>query len=179
MRSKARLILKFIYSIYSLPFISLWNCFGINWNMPVAVSHKALLKTYKAGKIYLGRYCEIEENTKIYANSGEITIGNNVYINRNGTIVSHKLISIGAGTTIGPNVVIYDHDHDYRNKKGFISSSVIIEENVWIGANVIILKGVRIGKNSVIGAGCVVTKSIPEGVIIVNEINQNVIKINK
>ena len=40
-----------------------------------------------------------------------------------------------------------------------------IGDNVWIGANVCILPGVTIGNNVVIGAGSVVNKDIPEGVI--------------
>jgi maltose O-acetyltransferase len=39
--------------------------------------------------------------------------------------------------------------------------SIILEDNVWLGARVTILKGVTIGHDSVIGAGSVVTKSIP------------------
>jgi len=39
---------------------------------------------------------------------------------------------------------------------------VVIEEDVWCGANVTILKGVTIGKGSVIAAGAVVTKNVGE-----------------
>ena len=42
---------------------------------------------------------------------------------------------------------------------------VHIGENVWIATGSIILPGVTIGKNSVIGAGSVVTRDIPEGVL--------------
>ena len=45
------------------------------------------------------------------------------------------------------------------------SAPIIIEDNVWIGANVTIIGGVTIGKGSVIGAGSVVTRDIPSGVI--------------
>lgn len=38
---------------------------------------------------------------------------------------------------------------------------VVIEDDVWIGANVTILKGVTIGRGSVVAAGAVVTKSCP------------------
>ena len=40
-----------------------------------------------------------------------------------------------------------------------------IGNNVWIGGNACIMPGVKIGDNSVIGAGSVVTKDIPEGVV--------------
>ena len=43
--------------------------------------------------------------------------------------------------------------------------SVVIGNDVWIGANVTVLPGVTIGSNTVIGAGSVVTKDIPSGVI--------------
>ena len=37
--------------------------------------------------------------------------------------------------------------------------------NVWIGGHVVVLPGVSIGDNSVIGAGSVVSKNIPAGVL--------------
>ena len=42
-----------------------------------------------------------------------------------------------------------------------MSASIVIEDDVWVGAHSIILKGVTIGARSIIGAGSVVTKSIP------------------
>jgi len=38
---------------------------------------------------------------------------------------------------------------------------VVIEDDVWIGANALILKGVRIGAGSVIEPGAVVTRDVP------------------
>ncbi|HAJ72601.1 MAG TPA: acetyltransferase, partial [Methylophilaceae bacterium] len=46
-------------------------------------------------------------------------------------------------------------------------STIVIEENVYIGEKVTILQGVRIGAGSIIGAGSVVTKSIPKNTIAV------------
>ena len=45
-------------------------------------------------------------------------------------------------------------------------NGLIIEDNVWIGANTIILPGVVVGKNSIVAAGTVVTKSVPENSIV-------------
>ena len=42
---------------------------------------------------------------------------------------------------------------------------VVIEDNVWLGANVTVLKGVRIGRDSVVAAGSVVTRDLPAGVL--------------
>ena len=39
---------------------------------------------------------------------------------------------------------------------------IVIEDNVWIGANVTVTSGVTIGKGSIVAAGAVVTKDVPE-----------------
>jgi acetyltransferase-like isoleucine patch superfamily enzyme len=43
---------------------------------------------------------------------------------------------------------------------------VIIKDSVWIGMNAVILKGVTIGENSVVAAGAVVSKSVPDNVVV-------------
>ena len=79
-------------------------------------------------------------------------------------------ITIGAHALLGSRVCIYDtdfHDLDPRRRHGGTPAmaAVELEENVFVGDRVIILKGVRIGKDSVVGAGSVVTRPIPAGVI--------------
>lgn len=80
------------------------------------------------------------------------------------------MIKIGHGTSIGPGVYIYDHDHNYRNnQKSYSTKPILIGDNVWIGAGSIILKGVTIGNNSVISAGSIVTKDIPANTILIQK----------
>ena len=43
---------------------------------------------------------------------------------------------------------------------------VVIEDDVFVGMNCLVLKGVTIGRGSVIGAGSVVTRDVPPGVIV-------------
>lgn len=68
-----------------------------------------------------------------------------------------------------PNVTISTTGHPvhpyYRTRGAHFSLPIVIEDNVWIGANVMIMPGVTIGKNSVIGAGSVVTRDIPANVV--------------
>ena len=66
---------------------------------------------------------------------------------------------------IGPNVMIFDHDHDYKAEGGISSGKVKIGDieignNVWIGAGCIILRGSKIGDNCVIAAGTIVRENI-------------------
>lgn len=72
----------------------------------------------------------------------------------------------------GPNVMIFDHDHDYQSynlKENFKTDEIIIEDNCWIGANVVILKGTHIKENSVIAAGSVVRGVIEQNTLFYNE----------
>lgn len=50
--------------------------------------------------------------------------------------------------------------------QGEIKKGIIIQDNVWIGANSVILDGVIIESGAIIGAGSVVTKSVPKNCIV-------------
>ncbi len=142
-----------------------------------------IIVSTNGGKIIIKEKCNIEKNTIIRSSGGDILIGKNCYINRNCNIISHEIIKIGNRVTIGPNVCIYDHDHNYKSKKDekkYITQGINIENGVWIGANCIITKGVTIGANSVIAAGTIVTKDINPNTFVRNKINHitNVIEEN-
>ena len=82
-----------------------------------------------------------------------------------------KQISIGDHVFIGPNVGLYTVSHallpDQRNAGIMRSLPIAIGNNVWIGGHTVVMQGVTIGDNTVIGAGSVVTRDIPAGVIAV------------
>ena len=103
----------------------------------------------------------------LYANDGEINIGDYCSINTNVQINSSGgKISIGNNVLIGPNVVLRAADHIYADpkklisKQGHIGDQIIVEDDVWICSNCVITKGCILGKGSVIAAGSVVTKSV-------------------
>ncbi len=103
---------------------------------------------------------------------GRLRIGNNCFFNRNCSINCMELIEIGRNCLFGENVLIYDHNHRFRDaelirKQGYNTKKVMIGDDCWVGSNVIILAGVTIGDHSVIGAGSVVSKSVPAGCIVV------------
>lgn len=103
---------------------------------------------------------------------GNISIGNNVSIPKGSTIYTTEAnLIIKDNVIFGPRPTIITGDHriDVIGKPIFNSheklpendADVIIEEDVWTGANVVILKGVTIGRGSVVAAGAVVNKSCP------------------
>lgn len=74
-------------------------------------------------------------------------------------------ITIGEDVRCGANTLITDTDWHVDDSRASADMPVIIEDGVWLGVNVTVLKGVRIGKNTLVGAGSVVTKSLPPGVV--------------
>ena len=83
-------------------------------------------------------------------------------------------ITIEDDVMMGSGVHIYVNNHKFDQKdiplidQGYYPDQpVVLKNGCWIGANAIILPGVIIGRNSVIGAGSIVTKSVPDGVVAV------------
>lgn len=122
---------------------------------------KVFFQVKGKSKLSIGKNMHTRRNVSIILNDGVLVIGNNVFMNNNVSITALDRIEIGDGTTIANNVVIVDHDHDYKSGHGFLMSPVIIEKNVWIGANCTILRGTHIGEGSVIAAGSVVKGEVP------------------
>lgn len=100
-----------------------------------------------------------------------ISIGDNVFINFNMTILDEAEVTIGNNVFIGPNVSIYTPCHpldaDERNTGVEWAEPVTIGNDVWIGGNTVILPGVTIGDGAVVGAGSVVSRDVPEASLVV------------
>ncbi|MHB0880823.1 sugar O-acetyltransferase [Paenibacillus sp. SEL1] len=98
-----------------------------------------------------------------------IEIGENFYSNHNTIMLDGAKVVFGDHVFIAPNCGFYTAGHpldvEQRNEGLEIAFPITVGNNVWIGGNVSVLPGVTIGDNSIIGAGSVVTKDIPSGVI--------------
>jgi len=78
-----------------------------------------------------------------------------------------KEIVIGNNVRCGANTLIMDGDAHYEDPRTSPPKPIVIEDNVFLGANVVVKKGVTIGENSVIGMNSIVTKSIPANCVAV------------
>ncbi len=97
-----------------------------------------------------------------------LKIGSNCYI-ANSVIFDYTfpdLITIGENTTIAGHVTILTHDASMKRLLGYTKTGkVSIGNNCFIGERTLILPSVNIGDNTIIGAGSIVTKDIPSGVV--------------
>lgn len=95
-----------------------------------------------------------------------VTLGNNVLLNRGVYIVAPVAIKISDSVLIGPYTVLNSGSHLFADRsrtirgQGHRYAPIEIEDDVWVGSHVTILPGVTIGKGAVIAAGAVVTKAV-------------------
>lgn len=113
---------------------------------------------------------ELVITAPFYCDCGfNISVGENFYTNHNVTILDAAKVTFGDNVFIAPNCVFSTAGHaidsEQRNRGLEIALPITVGDSVWIGANVSVLPGVTIGSNTVIGAGSVVNKDIPDGVI--------------
>ncbi|WP_433959209.1 sugar O-acetyltransferase [Cytobacillus horneckiae] len=99
-----------------------------------------------------------------------IHIGENFYANFDCVFLDVSEIQIGNNCFIAPGVHIYTATHPLEANERISGAEygipVKIGDNVWIGGRAIVNPGVQIGNNVVIASGAVVTKDVPDNVVV-------------
>ncbi len=126
---------------------------------------KLKVEIHGKGSVKMGSYNQNRGKLYLVADGGKIEIGDHCFFNTGCCVTATESVRIGSGCKFGNNLVIVDHDHNFKNEgdEEFISSPVAIGDDCWVGANVTILRGTTIGKNCVIGAGSVVKGQVSDG----------------
>ncbi len=99
-----------------------------------------------------------------------ISLGTAVFFNFNCVVLDVCEVRIGDHTLLGPGVQILTPLHPFdamERRRLEYGKPVSIGDDVWIGGGALILAGVTIGSRTIIGAGSVVTRDIPAGVLAV------------
>lgn len=98
-----------------------------------------------------------------------LRFGERVFVNQNCSFYDLGGITIGERAMIGPGVTLTTAGHPVEPDErfdGITAAPIVIESNVWIGANATVTPGVRIGEGSVVAAGAVVAKDVPPGCVV-------------
>ena len=99
----------------------------------------------------------------------QIRIGARCFANFGLVALDVAAITIGDDVQLGPNVQLLTPIHPLeagpRRDKWEAAKPITIGDNVWLGGGVIVCPGVTIGADTVVGAGAVVTKDLPAGVL--------------
>ena len=129
------------------------------------IHHSARMDTPPYRKFSLGDYSVIESFACINNVVGDVIIGDHTRVGLHNTIIGPVTIGSHVNLAQGITVTALNHNFEDTNKRideqGISTNPVIIEDDIWIGANAVILPGVTIGLHSVVAAGAVVTKDVP------------------
>jgi len=128
------------------------------------IRSRARLDVLPSNKFEIGSYSMIEDFSTINNGVGDVIIGTNTIIGMGNVIIGP--VKIGNSVIFAQNVVVSGLNHSYEDitvpirDQTVTTLPIIIEDEVWVGANAVITAGVTIGKHSVVAAGAVVTKNI-------------------
>ena len=100
---------------------------------------------------------------------GAVSIGDRTFVNLDAVMLDVAPITIGAACQIATRVQLLTAAHPIdpglRRVGWEYGKPITIEDNVWLGGGVIVCPGVSIGGDTVVGAGAVVTRNLPGGVV--------------
>jgi maltose O-acetyltransferase len=98
-----------------------------------------------------------------------ISIGPRTFVNFECVLLDGAPIRIGADCQLAPRVQLLTATHPLgaadRRSGWELALPVTLGDDVWLGAGVIVLPGVTIAAETVVGAGAVVTRDLPAGVV--------------
>jgi acetyltransferase-like isoleucine patch superfamily enzyme len=146
---------------------------GLKIGENVVISSDARIHpSVRGSKIIIGDFSEIYDFVSIRAvgGSGDISMGHHCYINPNCVLYSGNGIAMGNYVLLAPGVMLLPTNHASSRRdipirlQGFLPSKngIVIEDDVWIGANSVVLDGAHIGKGAIIVAGSLIVGSVPQ-----------------
>ena len=113
------------------------------------------------GRIVLGKWVHLGDETRLRAHEGTLRIGDKVVFARDVTVNCYLDVEIGASTLIADWTYICDFDHKTDSleipikDQGIVKSPVRVGDDVWVGTKAVVTRGTDIGSQSVVAASCV------------------------
>ncbi len=116
-------------------------------------------------RFILGKDSTIEDFATVNNGVGDVLIGDRTRIGIGNVLIGP--VTIGNDVMFAQNVVLSGLNHGYEDihlppsLQKVETKPIVVEDEVWIGANAVVTAGVTIGKHAIVAAGCVVVKDVP------------------
>ncbi len=158
--------------------VQLFNARNMQFGKWVQLEDHVYMSALGKAKLRLGNNVKIGAFSRVIISTSfndlgkGIVIGDNVGLGEFAYLGGAGGLEIGSDCIIGQYLSCHPENHNYSDSsqlirfQGTTRQGIKIGKNCWIGSKVTILDGVTIGDNCVIAAGAVVTKSMPDNVII-------------
>lgn len=147
---------------WKLKIAAMWFAAGFPWKLGIRLRpliFRLVLENLGAGVVF-------QRGIRLICPE-YVSIGSHCSIGRGVFITGGGGVTIGDWVGIGPDSKIWSINHRFDDpdrpwlQQGHELKPVVIEDDVWLGANVFVAPGVSIGRGAIISAGAVVTKNIP------------------
>lgn len=102
----------------------------------------------------------------LISGSGRLRIGDRVFVNCGTVLLAVKEIVVGDDVAFANEVYIMDSNSHGLEGGGHVEAAVHIGDGTWLGARAMVLPGVTIGKRVMVAAGAVVTRDVPDDVLV-------------
>lgn len=118
----------------------------------------------------LGAGAVIEDYATVNNGMGGVFIGARSFVGLSNVLIGP--LRIGNDVLMAQHVVLSGLNHGYTDVRQPIrtqpctTAEIVVEDEVWIGANVVLTAGVRVGRHAVVAAGSVVTRDVPPYAIV-------------
>jgi acetyltransferase-like isoleucine patch superfamily enzyme len=104
--------------------------------------------------------------TTLLSGWGRIVVGDRVFINVGTVVIAVEEVVIGDDVALAHEVMVLDSDSHGVEGRPYRTAPVRIGDGTWVGARATILPGVTIGKRVLVAAGSVVTRDVPDDVLV-------------
>ena len=157
-----------------------WGCrvspsARIDWPGNLRIGRHARLyacRIMAQGVIDLGAHSELHDYAYLDTQAGgRIAIGSGSAVGPFTTLFGAGGVTIGAGCSIAGHSMIVSSTHTIAERErpirdqGYTGKPIILEDDVWLGANCTVLPGTVIGRGAVVGAGSLVRTEVPPMVV--------------
>lgn len=109
---------------------------------------------------------------KIFLTLQGVKVGKNVFVSygawidvQDGRVILEDSVRI----TKGVKVLSHDASAWITSNGAGVAKTTRIKEGAFVGMNAVILPGVTVGKYAIVGAGCIVSKDVPDGAVVVGQ----------